>query len=191
MLNDLLSDLPSLIGVLSLISTAVIFLAQQVKSNKINKMAVYQQLEIASIDLFRYESDNIHILLPFQSTTPAATPPTEENSKIFENYIFQTMNLFEMATKHRKQKMIEPDVFGSWVKWFYDILLMHGFRDIWPEIKFNYTKEVRDLFDEAVANFDFEDDENKRLQDFFQHAGDVINCATTRNWTSSSETYQS
>lgn len=106
----------------------------------------------------------------------------EQERLISRKFYEQTLNLFEMATRFRKRKIIEPMVFGSWVIWFYDTLIQWGFRDHWPDLRQNYTPELRAVFNKFIAEFDPAEDPNVRKRRFFDHVAQLTRCDIIRSW---------
>jgi hypothetical protein len=43
-----------------------------------------------------------------------------------------------------------PDVFGSWVIWFYDLCAADNFPSIWQDEKFNYLPDLREIMDNCI-----------------------------------------
>lgn len=58
-----------------------------------------------------------------------------ENRLHAYNLYFQTLNLFEVCARFRRQKIINSDIFASWIAWFYDTLDDWYFRDQWPDLR--------------------------------------------------------
>lgn len=106
----------------------------------------------------------------------------EKEWRISRKYYEQTLNLFEMATRFRHGRIIEPVVFGSWVIWFYDTFCEWSFRVHWKKLKENYTPDLRDKFNLFVEDFDPDQDERARKQAYFTYIGDDINCPLIKNW---------
>lgn len=106
----------------------------------------------------------------------------EQQRLIGRKFYEQTLNLFEMATRFRNKEIIEPLVFGSWVIWFYDTLVQWGFRNHWPDLRQNYTPDMRAIFNKFIAEFDPEEDEHERKRRFFNHVADLTRCPVIRTW---------
>jgi hypothetical protein len=108
----------------------------------------------------------------------------EQQRLITRKFYEQTLNLFEMATRFRNKGIIEPEVFGSWVIWFYDTLIQWGFRDQWPDLRQNYTPDLRRVFNRFIAEFDAAENAQERKHRFFQHVASITRCSVIRNWLS-------
>ena len=44
-----------------------------------------------------------------------------------------------------------PDVFGSWVIWFYDLCSADNFPAVWEDLRFNYLPDLRDIMDTCIS----------------------------------------
>jgi len=62
----------------------------------------------------------------------------------------QVLNLFEIAVRFRKQKIMPPDVFGSWIIWFYDLCTANNFPSIWRDVRLNYLADLREIMDTCI-----------------------------------------
>jgi hypothetical protein len=165
---------------------------------RVEKSNAYLSLEVASSDIFRYEAENFDRLAPYQeiyaspSDALALKQSDEENAIIASNLYFQTLNLFEVCTRFRRQEVIEHEVFASWVTWFYDTLDDWYFRDQWPDLRGNYTRDIRNIFDIGVQIFtqmrvesgheryDIHDDARRR--EFFRVVSEVMECEEIAGW---------
>jgi hypothetical protein len=173
-------DVGALIG---LAVGIVTFAIQNRRELAVQKIELYHRLETGSIELFKFEATNVARLKPFQDLTRdvAATQALDdEDAFIKRKFYEQTMNLFEMAARFRKKNIIEPEIYGSWVIWYYDTLAQWGFREEWPDLRQNYTVEIRAVFDKPVAEFNAGEDDAVRKRRFFKHVGDLINCDKVR-----------
>lgn len=222
-------DLLTLAGIMFAV---VSLLQQNQRSIAVQKVELYQALETASIELFKFEAEHAETLEKFQDVRPderkfADDPATEagpgkerfsalqarfgsiaafasqfprldpstlsgaearqfaayeQERMIARKFHEQTLNLFEMATRFRNKRIIEPVVFGSWVIWFYDTLVQWGFRDLWPDLRQNYTPDLRAVFNKFIAEFDPEEDDAARKQRFFKHVAEATHCPIIRDW---------
>lgn len=173
-------DLATFFG---LIIGTVTFAIQNRRELKVQKVELYHRLETGSIELFKFEAANVARLKPYQDLTRnAATAQKldDEDAFISRKFYEQTMNLFEMAARFRKKNIIEPEIYGSWVIWYYDTLLQWGFREEWPDLRQNYTEEIRAVFDKPVSEFNATESDVLRKRRFFKHVGDLINCDKVR-----------
>ena len=87
---------------LGLIVTLCVFAIQQRRLEKVRKQEIYQRLELASNDLFRFTAGNAPVLAAYGSMEKdPGFEPTAADSMVADNHIFQTLNLFEMAARLR------------------------------------------------------------------------------------------
>src|SRR3546814_5515542 len=88
---------------------------------------------------------------PAERARLAATP----DAKIAYNLYFQTLNLFEICARFRRQGIIEHQVFASWVAWFYDTLDDWYFREMWEDFRRSeeHTSELQSLMRISYAVF--------------------------------------
>ena len=92
-----------------------------------------------------------------------AAAPDDDAWETTQNYYFQCLNLFEVCANFRRQGVIKPAVFASWVAWCEDIAKDWYFQSIWwSELRGNYTRDVRDIFDIGVGIFTRETDPARR-----------------------------
>jgi GNAT superfamily N-acetyltransferase len=110
------------------------------------------------------------------------------------NLYFQTLNLFEVCTRFRKNGVIDEEVFASWISWFYDTLDDWYFREQWRGgMRGNYTPDLQTIFDAGVAIFDRfgESDEpgidRQRKRAFYEALGDQLDCDEVRAWLGAAE----
>ena len=167
---------------LGIMVAGITFYFQNRREIGIQKIELYHRLESGSIELFKFEAAHGEILAPFLELTRSTTAPTEEDRRIKRKFYEQTMNLFEMAARFRKKNIIEREVYGSWVIWYYDTLCQWGFREEWPDLRQNYTPEPRAIFDRFVLEFDATEDDAVRKRRFFRHVSEITNCPVIARW---------
>lgn len=124
---------------------------------RVEKSNAYLNLEVASSEVFKYEAEQDLKLRPFRTVYVDAAERAVlidmPEAKIAYNLYFQTLNLFEVCARFRRQDIIEHQVFASWVAWFYDTLDDWYFRAMWSDFRSNYTDDVRDIFDLGILIF--------------------------------------
>jgi hypothetical protein len=175
--QDIISLVGHFIASIGLVITLVLFAVQQGRVVKVQRQQTYQRLELASNELFRFTADNAGVLVHYQA--PEQNPSIDFEKSIVENtvadnHIYQTLNLFEMAARLRHAKFFEDEIFGSWVIWYYEMLTSWYFRHKWLEIRPNYTKELRQIFDQPVDSFDPQAGDAERQKQFFAHVNKVL-----------------
>jgi hypothetical protein len=157
-------DTPDLIAIVSAATALAAFLAAFWFSRRarqdglrVEKSNAYLNLEVASSEVFKYEAgEDVH-LRPYRDVYiddgERARLMGMPDAKIAYNLYFQTLNLFEVCARFRRQDIIEHQVFASWVAWFYDTLDDWYFREMWFDFRSNYTDDVRDIFDLGITIF--------------------------------------
>lgn len=164
-------------------------------SLRVEKSNAYLELEVASSEVFKYESEHATALKPYRKTRVAPTARAKlladgEKAAACDNLYYQTLNLFEVCTRFRRQDIIEHEVFASWVAWFYHTLDDWYFRHQWPEIRPNYTSDVRDIFDLGMRAFEeFGDSDDPevdaaRQARFYQWVAAHMQCTEIADWLS-------
>ena len=164
-----------LVQTIALIVTIATFIYQLRRANRdrrkadeealrATKIQIYQTLEIESNSIFRFEAEHKYVLPYFKSNLAPAelfesrdikdkdgTLVTEAEMKLTARKYYElTCNLFEVASRLRKEGVADAEVFGSWVAWYFDTLLEWGFRAAWGELRDNYTSDLRQIFDPFV-----------------------------------------
>ncbi|GAK34013.1 acetyltransferase (GNAT) family protein [alpha proteobacterium Q-1] len=158
--------------------TLITFIIQTRLANRTRLGEIYQELEVASNEVFRFEAEHADRLAPFlQETPPSETLPASDRL-IADNRLFQILNLFEIATRFRRKRFFEPDVYASWVAWQFDLLQNWYFRAVWPTICDNYTSDLRHIFDQPVADHDDDVPFAQQKTDFYLHVAKTLDCLT-------------
>ncbi len=183
------------------------------------KIEIYQRLEIESNRVFEFEARHPQ-LVPMMKRHLAPKPtlgsiPVQNEygdrmderqiAMIARKYYEMNCNLFEIAARLRKHQLIDADVFGSWVAWYFDTASEWGFRALWADLRDNYTADLRAIFEslciDLIADWDiphaegelatirtFElpditgDELELRRRRFYAQIGDVFDCDTIRYW---------
>ncbi|MFS0735508.1 hypothetical protein ABC347_00505 [Sphingomonas sp. 1P06PA] len=130
------------------------------------KIEIYQRLEIESNRVFEFEARHPELvpqmklhLAPVRRL--GAIKVKDEYGKLMDarkiamiarKYYEMNCNLFEIAARLRIKRLIDEDVFGSWVAWYFDTCTEWGFRALWEDLRDNYTKELRDIFDPLCSD---------------------------------------
>lgn len=135
-------------------------------------MSVYMELEVNSSKIFEYTAERSHLMAYFRATEPdpGLRPSTTDYDKCAEttlNLYFQSLNLFEVCAHMYRHDLFPRDVFGSWIAWFYEVLDDWYFQEQWPQIRENYTQDVRAIFDIGTDIFRYALDDEDRLRAFY------------------------
>jgi hypothetical protein len=141
-----------LVSLLGAITFAVIFILQLRINRHIAKREIYQKIEFASIDLFRFENQNSDKC--WRLYDDEYILPSENSKEYWEvlNHVTQILNLFEMTCEFRKEQIINDEIFCTWVPWFWDISQKRTLVKLWPDLKKNYSEELQKVIDTGIAS---------------------------------------
>ena len=125
------------------------FRLERRRDREVARREIYQRLELASIELFRFEADHLDLIRPlWDGSEPPADPAAYQ---AYRNYLSQILNLFEMAAELYCEGVLDEDVFASWVAWFQEIGRAPGFRPMWEGgLRDHYTGALCELMDCAI-----------------------------------------
>lgn len=161
--NELVAISAAIIALLAFIATAWASLSARADSLRVEKSNAYFSLEVASSEVFKYEAEKELDIRDYRTVYPprdrrkCTRLKNAPAAKTAYNLYFQTLNLFEVCARFRRQEIIEHEVFASWVAWFYDTLDDWYFRAMWEDFRCNYTNDVRDIFDLGIRLFEGHD----------------------------------
>lgn len=153
-----------------------------IQNRKVANRETYQRLELAAIDLFRFEADHLEVIRPVWETATPVPPAGSAENMVVNDYLCQILNLFEMAIRLRKEKVVPPEVFGSWVKWYFNVVESPHFEELWEELKTEYTSDLRSVLDFGLANAHSGVTYKQRADTFFTFVGKQLNCKHILNW---------
>lgn len=180
-----------LLQIISLfIAVTTFIIARTIEKNRDRKTAnreIYQKLELASIDLFRFEAKNLELIRPVWEENAAFPEEGTAEFKATANYVCQMLNLFEIALKFREDKILPPDVFGSWVAWFHDLVTAPGFRFFWEDQKWDYLPQLRHIMNAGLQIQTEESDPEVIESKFYQYVSHVLKCDIIGGWTEKDE----
>ncbi len=179
-IDSIIQSVSVLVAVLTF---AITHFVSEARDRATANRETYQRLELASIDLFRFEADHMEIIRPvWEDRVPVPPPGTAEHTAVV-NYVCQILNLFEMAIRLRKEGVVPPEVFGSWVIWYYNLANAPHFGEIWDEVQYDYTFELRQIMNVGVFLAETESDEEARVDKFFASVARGLKCKKIRKWT--------
>lgn len=111
---------------------------------------IYQRLELASIDLFRFEMKHSDKTWRLYDPKCDLTKMSGQEYHEMANHVTQILNLFEMSVELHSRKILDAKIFSTWVKWFFEIGMLNNFQMIWKDIKLHYTADLRKILDAAA-----------------------------------------
>jgi hypothetical protein len=103
--------------------------------NELTKSEIYQRLEFASIDLFRFEFEHGETCQRlYDNNNPITVEEEKSNPVVFRklmNHVTSILNLFEMAVEFRKKDILPHEIFATWVAWMFSMGQYKSFINIW------------------------------------------------------------
>ncbi|WP_321515860.1 GNAT family N-acetyltransferase [Marinifilum fragile] len=182
-------SIDTIIQAFSIIAAALTFVIAQAFQKKKDRTQAnresYQQLEFASIDLFRFEAENIDLIRPIWEDDKEIPNQNTAEYVVLMNYVCQMLNLFEMALKFRRDKTLLPEVFGTWIAWFQLLICAPGFRIIWKDVRMDYLPELREIMDGGIEIVQKETNDDQIEAKFHQLVSSILKCDMISNWVES------
>ncbi len=160
---------------------------EKMRDRRTANREIYQKLELASIDLFRFEARNLDLIRPVWEEGAKMPDSGTAEFKATTNYVCQMLNLFEIAIKFRQDRILPPDVFGSWVAWFHDLLTAPGFPLFWEDQKWDYLPQLRHIMNAGLKLKEEETDPEVIESKFYQYVSHVLKCDIIKGWTEEGE----
>lgn len=175
------------IQLLTIISSFVIFMIAHFISKYRDRVAanreVYQRLEFASIELFRFEADHPELVKSLWQEGELAPKKDSVEEVLLQDFVCQYLNLFEMAYRFRKEDIVPHDVFGSWVVWYFNLAGAAAFPRVWAQLRCDYTEELVNIMDKAVAIHSKVIGETAQRKTFFTYFANLLdNCPHIIKW---------
>ena len=132
-------DLGSITNIFGFVAAALVVALSHRKASRESREAtrqqMYQTLELESVRLFRFEIEHAELAgIVWDDTKSYEELCQAENASLHYQtlqHICQVLNLFEMAVRFRKDEIVHPDVFGSWVIWIYNLCESEVFLMFW------------------------------------------------------------
>lgn len=152
-------DLGSIASILGIVAAALAIIIsnrqQAYKELQVARDQIYQQLEIESINLFRFEIENVELARVIWDDTVSFDELQKDNSKAYQilQHICQVLNLFEMAVRFKRDGIAHEDVFKSWELWIFDLCKSNIFLNYWhiEGVRENYIKLFQNIIDEGLC----------------------------------------
>lgn len=161
---EAISQLASII--VGTVAIVLVTLHQSRKELVADGREVYQRLELASIDLFRFEAEQKELIRPLWEAG-VSVPPSDTEQMVFQNYVCQNLNLHEMAIRFRKDKIMPDEVFDSWIAWFWTLSKAPGFSQVWNDVREDYIAELQSTYNKGIKIALREDgDDDKKHEEF-------------------------
>lgn len=169
-------EIIAMLQILTVLIAVFVYFRESNREKSIARREIYQKLELASVDLFRFEFENAKKLWCFYSDFTEDRFPEKTSYEYWalQEYVCQIMNLFEMIVEFKKQKIIDTQVFLSWIQWFWDISNAQNFLPIWSDIRMNYTVPLRNAMDAGIAFARREKSDTKEQMGSERDSSDVM-----------------
>lgn len=143
------NDIIQLAGFFAVIT---IFILQNRLHNRASKREIYQRLELASIDLFRFEIENSELTWRLYNEDYEIPSEATREYREMINHVTQIVNLFEMIVKFRNEKIVNNKIFTSWIAWFWEMTQLKNFVKIWNEINLHYIDELKFIIETGIKS---------------------------------------
>lgn len=125
--------------------------AQAKRDQRSASIEVYQRLELASNEVFRFEADHVDLIRPLYSGHGAPTEIGRQHA--YYGYVNQILNLFEMQVELYCNDIVDVSTLGTWVAWFNELARAPGFRDVWEDgVREEYSARLAELIDLTMAS---------------------------------------
>lgn len=183
-LMQLVNNAAQIIGIV--VAAAMIVVTNLVNSKQMNVTAqhkIYQTLELQSVQLFQWECE--HPKYVKMLWLDERVPRNDLDRHLLRLYICQTLNLFEMAVRFRRQQIVAPEVFGSWVIWMWEMCALPVFQKLWSGeggIWSNYVVEFREIMSQGVEISTGRGGDAEKRDKFFAFVGKKLSCTKVENW---------
>jgi GNAT superfamily N-acetyltransferase len=153
---EIISAVGAIGAILAVIVALVTYISTAKKQQEIESKSIYQQLELASIEFFKWEASYKNELARiFNEYKKEDITISDEDEILMETWCWQQLNLFELCLYNinKKHGQIFPsEVFGSWLPWIHEFAQEPCVIRIWPEIKYNYLPECRETIENAIEH---------------------------------------
>lgn len=156
--------------------------AEGKRDREVANREIYQRLELASNDLFRFEAQNPDLIRPLWEE--GAVTPKEGTAEhmVAMNYVSQILNLFEMAIRFRKENVLNPEIFGTWVAWFWSVASAPGFKWYWSCSRTDYLPTIRQVMDKGLELATSPLPEEEARRSFYAQIAEIFDCPDIRGW---------
>lgn len=125
--------------------------ARAAREQRRASIEVYQQLELASNEIFRFEADHVDLIRPLYTGQGAPTEIGQQHA--YYGYVNQILNLFEMQVELYCSDIVDLKTLGTWISWFNELARAPGFRAIWEDgVREEYSTRLAELIDLTMAS---------------------------------------
>lgn len=152
------------LGIIVAIAALFIELRRQHKSDREgaerdrqrSQFEIYQRLELASVELYRFEADHLDLIRPLYTGKNSPTEVAERHA--YKNYVAQILNLFELQIELYSNSLVDQHILETWVPWFNQLGRAPGFPEVWGDgLGANYSARLQRVMVRIIeANRDLE-----------------------------------
>ena len=149
---------------------------------------IYQRLELASIEVFQNQIEHPELAQIWEvNRTEMRSRKGALPVDSYDAFLYQQLNLFEMAYRFCKDDLMPTDVFGSWVIWFGDLCSSPYFREFWigedAVAPLNYVPDFRKIMTEGCMIYGGEKlNLQEKRETFFTFVGEELQSETISQW---------
>jgi len=151
-----------IVAAVGVIVAIVTFIIRDTHTRRIRKSEAYQRLELASIDLFKFEVRHSDIAWRLYDENFDITKATKQEKREVLNHVTQLLNLFELSIELHSRKIFEHKILATWLAWFFETAKFKTFRDMWgdkaskneEDLCKHYTGDLGELVELAIKIID-------------------------------------
>lgn len=119
------------------------------RERKKSQFEIYQRLELASIELHRFEADHLDLIRPLYTGKNAPTDVAEKHA--YKNYVSQILNLFELQIELYCNSLVDDQILETWLPWFNELGSAPGFRAVWEDgVAQNYSPRLQRVMNRII-----------------------------------------
>lgn len=116
-----------------------------------SQFEIYQRLELASIDLHRFEADHLDLIRPLYTGSGAPKDPAAMHA--YTNYVSQILILFELQIELYCNELVDRKILQTWRPWFNELGLAPGFPALWSDgVAENYSERLQNVMNRIVES---------------------------------------
>lgn len=158
--DEVTLNLDSLASIVGIVAAAMaIIISNRQEANKAlhaKRDEIYQQLELESINLFRFEIDNTELARTIWDDTKTHEELVADKINGYRvlQHLCQILNLFEMVVRSKHNGAVHDDMFTSWEAWIYDLCRSELFLHYWylEDIRSNYIGLFQGIVDTGLLS---------------------------------------
>jgi len=151
-----LDSIASIVGIVAAALAIIISNRHQAdKEQQASRDQIYQQLELESNNLFRFEVKNVRLVRIVRENELITYDNMVKDRDLtlqVISYMYQVLNLLEMAVRFRKNNMVHDDVFAGWEAWIFELCKSTIFVHCWylEDMRDNYIVMFQKMIDDGL-----------------------------------------